>query len=297
MRLWPKHWHPETWVCSMRGHAAPATQVVVVGPADAALGAELADGRRLARCLRCDTWIEHAAPAADAARWQTMPAVEVLSKPRRGQPLHEAILMRLIAINKASHAVVFTVLAAMLVVLESNFGRLHAWAQSVADALGSQLGDTGQGASHTWLSRQMRHLLDLQPGTVHVLLLLAVVYAVIEWIEAIGLWKERRWAEYLTVLATAGFLPLEIHELIDRVTVLRVGALIVNVALIVWLVRAKHLFGVRGGPATLHEHVDWGAVLAAPSPAAGRPPQPHGVAGWRRLATRQKTTNAADTTG
>ena len=226
-----------------------------------------------------------------------MPAVEALSKPRRGQPLQEAILMRLIAINKASHALVFTVLAAMLVVLETNFGRLHAWAQSVADALGSQLGDTGQGASQTWLSRQMRHVLDLKPGTVHLLLILAVVYAVIEWTEAIGLWKERRWAEYLTVLATAGFLPLEIHELVDRVTALRVGALIVNVALIVWLVRAKHLFGARGGPATLHEHVDWAAVLAVPTPAAGRPPAHlRGATGWRRLVP-PKTANAADTSG
>ena len=41
-----------------------------------------------------------------------------------------------------------------------------------------------------------------------------------------------------------GFLPLEIRELVERVTVLRVGALIVNLALIVWLVWNKRLFGV-----------------------------------------------------
>ncbi|MGB8861543.1 MAG: DUF2127 domain-containing protein, partial [Ilumatobacteraceae bacterium] len=260
---------------------APAANAVVVGPSDSPLGAELADGRRLARCLRCDTWVEHVAPAAETARWQILPPVAELTKPRRGKPLHEAILMRLISINKATHAAFFSVLAAMLLLVESNFSRLHDWAQRVIDGLNSQLGDTGQGASQTWLSRQLRHLLDLKPGTVHVLLALAVVYAVIEWTEAYGLWKERRWAEYLTVLATAGFLPLEIHELIDRVTVLRVGALIVNIALIVWLVLAKHLFGVRGGPKTLHEEVDWDAILAAPTPAAGRP-HPRGATGWRR---------------
>ena len=59
MRLWPKHWHLETWICSMRGHATPAADAATIGPDDAALGASLADGRRLARCLRCDTWIEH----------------------------------------------------------------------------------------------------------------------------------------------------------------------------------------------------------------------------------------------
>lgn len=286
MRLWPKHWHPETWVCSMRGHVTPAADAVTVGSADAALGAQLSDGRRLARCLRCDTWVEHAAPDPATARWQTLPPVEQLTKPRRGKPLHEAILMRLIAINKATHAAFFTVLTVMLLLLETNFGRLHAWAQSVVDALNSQLDDTGQGASQGWLSRQLRHLLDLKPGTVHVLLGLAITYAVIEWTEAFGLWRERRWAEYLTVLATAGFLPLEVHELINRVTVLRVGALLVNVALIIWLVRAKHLFGVRGGPKTLHEHVDWADILAVPTPAAGPPAHLRGATGWRRVLPR-----------
>jgi hypothetical protein len=29
MRLVPKHWHTETWVCSMRGHQTPAARVVL----------------------------------------------------------------------------------------------------------------------------------------------------------------------------------------------------------------------------------------------------------------------------
>ena len=60
------------------------------------------------------------------------------------------------------------------------------------------------------------------------------------------------------------------------------------------LLAAIAYLGLRGGPATLHEHVDWAAVLAAPSPAAGRPPvEPRGATGWRR-ALPLKTANAAD---
>ena len=54
----------------------------------------------------------------------------------------------------------------------------------------------------------------------------------VEAVEAVGLWHERRWAEYLTALATAGFLPFEIDELIKRVTVFRVSALVINVAIL-----------------------------------------------------------------
>jgi uncharacterized membrane protein (DUF2068 family) len=256
----------------MRGHVAPAVDTADLTGADPGLGATLVDGRRLARCLRCDTWIEHPAPADGTARWPTLPPMDQLPCPRRGPVLHQAILMRLIAINKALHAATFTVLAVVLVLLESNLTRLHRWAGRVVDALSQQVGETGQGASQGWLQRQLKHLFELRPDTLRVLLALAVVYAVVEWTEAIGLWRERRWAEYLTVLATAGFLPLEVHELIKRVTALRVGALVVNVALVLWLLWGKHLFGLRGGVATLEadNEVDWTEVLAAPTPARGR---------------------------
>ena len=275
MRLWPQHWHPETWVCSMRGHVTPAADALVLGPEDSALGATLADGRRLARCLRCDTWLEHKAPDPDEALWADLPPIEDLPKPRRGKPLHEAILMRLISINKAAHATVFTLLAVALLLIESNLAHIHRWAESMIKRLSGPLSDTGQEAGRSFLARETQKLFNLEPGTVKLLLALALAYAVVEWTEAYGLWREKRWAEYLTVVATTGFLPLEIHELIKRITVVRVAALIVNVALIVWLVLNKHLFGARGGPRTLHEaaEVDWDAVLAAPSPARGRTPR------------------------
>ena len=69
----------------------------------------------------------------------------------------------------------------------------------------------------------------------------------VEGSEAVGLWLEKRWAEYLTAVATAGFLPFEIRELIDRITALRVVAFVVNVAILMYLVWAKRLFGIRGG--------------------------------------------------
>lgn len=72
-------------------------------------------------------------------------------------------------------------------------------------------------------------------------------YASIEFIEAIGLWLMKRWGEYFAVIATSIFLPLEIYELIEKVTVLRVLALLVNIVAVVWLLWSKRLFGLNGG--------------------------------------------------
>ena len=267
MRLWPRHWHPETWVCSLHGHSTPAADAATLTAADSGLGALLPDGRRLARCLRCDTWIQHPVPVGPQVRFETLPPLAELDKPRRGKVLHEAIVMKLISLNKASHALVFTILSVTLLLLETNLDRLHSFADRVQRAIDGPLSDSGQGASHSWLGRQLAHLLNLKTDTLKVLLVVALLYAVVEWTEAIGLWFERRWAEYLTVIATAGFLPLEIHELTKRVTVLRVVALVVNVALLVWLVRNKRLFGLRGGLAAIHDETDWDAIIAKPTPA------------------------------
>ena len=54
---------------------------------------------------------------------------------------------------------------------------------------------------------------------------------------------EKVWAEYFTAIITASFLPLEIFELMHRVTWFRIGLLIVNLAVLAYLV--SHLIRRR----------------------------------------------------
>jgi len=133
--------------------------------------------------------------------------------------------------------VAFTVLALALAFLRSRLDLVHRWAQSLIGQL------TGSG--HPILSSWLLKLNHLNSAELTALFVLAVAYAVVEGIEAVGLWKERRWAEYLTVIATAGFLPLEIHEIALKVTFLRCSALVINLAIVVYLIWNKHLFGLR----------------------------------------------------
>jgi uncharacterized membrane protein (DUF2068 family) len=64
----------------------------------------------------------------------------------------------------------------------------------------------------------------------------AFLYAALFLVEGIGLWLQRRWAEYLTVVATASFIPFEIFEVARRVTATRMVALVVNLAILVYLI-------------------------------------------------------------
>jgi uncharacterized membrane protein (DUF2068 family) len=272
--LWPRHWHVETLACAIREHVAPAIDAVEVRPEDRELGYDSDDGRRYARCLRCDVWVEGFPPSAGDGKWQTVPPLDQIERPRRGRPLEDAILLRLIAIDRGLHSVIFGFLTVALFFVDTRLFDLQSFARTAADRLDGVASNTGPHGSHDILSKELHRIADLNRGTVTTLAITAALYCVIEGVEAVGLWKEKRWAEYLTAVATAGFLPFEIRELLDRVSVLRVGALVLNVAILVYLVYAKRLFGLRGGEAALHEQIDWSAVLTAPTPPEPEPPHP-----------------------
>lgn len=263
MRLIPRRWSSETWICSLRGHCAPAASARVLRTDDEPLGFELADGRRLGRCLRCDAWLSVGRPAEPA--FDVVPPLSELELPRRGDRLRDAIVLRLIAIERGAHSVAFGLLAIALTLLDTHLNSLHDSAQRIRDQLDSLASQSGRGGSRTFFDGSLARVLGLHHTTITVLAITATVYAVVEGVEAVGLWLERRWAEYLTVIATAGFLPFEVHELIERVTALRLGAFVVNIALVIFLLWDKRLFGIRGGPAS-RESFDWDAALAHPEP-------------------------------
>jgi uncharacterized membrane protein (DUF2068 family) len=61
-------------------------------------------------------------------------------------------------------------------------------------------------------------------------------YAAVLGTEGVGLLLEKRWAEYLTVIATSLLIPLEIYELVERASVGKVIVLLINIAVVVYLI-------------------------------------------------------------
>lgn len=64
---------------------------------------------------------------------------------------------------------------------------------------------------------------------------LAFGYAALSLGEGIGLYFEKAWAEFLTLIVTASFLPWEVFEIIRKLTWLRVGLLIINFLVFLYL--------------------------------------------------------------
>ena len=99
-----------------------------------------------------------------------------------------------------------------------------------------------------WIDEPLASLLAVNPRTLRAVGLGGFVYAAIFTTEGVGLLLERHWAEYLAVVATASFLPLEAYEAIRRPGASRVLVLVLNLAIVVYLI-ARLRAESRRGPA------------------------------------------------
>jgi uncharacterized membrane protein (DUF2068 family) len=81
----------------------------------------------------------------------------------------------------------------------------------------------------------LRDIGALAPNSLKLAGAGAFLYAALFLTEGVGLWRQKRWAEYLTVIATASFIPFEVYELVLKRTWPRVGALVINVLVVLYL--------------------------------------------------------------
>ncbi len=236
--------HYELIVCGLRGHELIGVDARELREEDRAV-ARVVDGVRWHRCLRCDSWLPVPPPRTPAR--DVPPERAEIELPPRGKPLRDKIVLRLIAINRALHFVVLGAIAIAIFVFASHRDALRSKAYRLIVDL--QTGADGSRAPTHGLLHEIERSFSLQSGTIKLVGLVFAVYALIEGIEAVGLWYQRRWAEYLTFIVTTSLLPLELYELAHRLTPFKVLALVINVAVVAYLLLAKRLFGLRGGVA------------------------------------------------
>jgi uncharacterized membrane protein (DUF2068 family) len=83
----------------------------------------------------------------------------------------------------------------------------------------------------------LARVLSVTPGQLRAASAGTFVYAGLLLTEGLGLLFRKRWAEYFTIITTAGLIPFELYELSRRVTTAKVAVLFINVAIVAYLVR------------------------------------------------------------
>ena len=221
-----------------------------------------AEGGEAWRCLRCGAFVpgppEKSGPVAAA------PSV------RRGKEVRSALILRIFAVERYVRALVFGFAAIGVWQFSRDRTSLQrAYSHDLPD-IRRLYEDLGFSFQHSSLIGLVQHALQLNSRTLGYLAIGLAGYAVIEIIEGTGLWLLKRWGEYFAMVATSVFLPYEIYDLTSKVTALRLGALLVNLALVIYLVVSKRLFGVRGGRRAYEERLREGSIIEQAAEAAAK---------------------------
>ena len=238
------HW--DLLLCAVRGHELVGTDASELRAEDAIFAREDARGTRWYRCLRCDSWLP-LARSSDASR-RNPPERQEIELPRRGKALRDIIVLRLIAVDRAFHLVALMALGVLVLLFSTDRATLHhTFYRVIADLQGGVV--SSQSHSRHGLLHELDNLFTTSSTHLHQLAAVLIAYGAVEGVEAVGLWRQRRWAEYLTFIVTASLLPFEVYEIANRTTPLKVIAFIINVVVVAYLLWSKRLFGTRGGAA------------------------------------------------
>jgi uncharacterized membrane protein (DUF2068 family) len=191
------------------------------------------------RCLRCGAYAtdgQHGSgPAAEA------PLVS------RGKELRSELLLRVFSVERFLRFLVLGAAAYGVWRFRSDKVGVQRAFNNAMPAIRDLYRDLGFDITHSKLLGFIQHSFTLDSRTLLYLALGLAAYALIELVEAVGLWLGKRWGEYFAMVATSVFLPYEIYDLTVKITWLRVGAFAINLLLVMYLVWTKRLFGVRGG--------------------------------------------------
>jgi uncharacterized membrane protein (DUF2068 family) len=256
----------ELFTCGWEGHVLVGTDAAYISEADYAVAREL-DGVRWYHCLRCYDWVARPVPADPVH--QKVPDRDDIELPLRGRLLRDRYVLRLIAIDRAIHVVVLTVLAVIIFFVAGDHAALQRDYAQIVNAFG------GPSQAHPFLGH-FKHIFTISSTHLYEAGAVVVAYAILEATEMVGLWFARRWAEYLTFVATVALIPFEVYELTDSFSTLKIITFLINVAIAAYLLWSKRLFGLNGGQAAENERlrsaVSWEALeRSLPGPPVSDP--------------------------
>ncbi|HME40255.1 MAG TPA: DUF2127 domain-containing protein [Steroidobacteraceae bacterium] len=92
------------------------------------------------------------------------------------------------------------------------------------------------GLEHDVVTYLLQWFSGLSTSRIHALRIVTLSYAAVFAVEGVGLWMQKRWAEWLTTIITGSLIPLEVWELFFRPNIGKAAVLLANIAIVVYLV-------------------------------------------------------------
>src|ERR1700677_2606196 len=141
-------------------------------------------------------------------------------------PLARFGMLRTIALYK---------LVKVIILLLAVWGEVRLHDATLTARILSWLSARPHALEHDLVTRGIAGVSGLSEERVHQVRLITLTYAAVFSVEGIGLWMQRRWAEWLTVIITASLVPLELWELVHRPSFGAAAVLLANCLIVGYL--------------------------------------------------------------
>jgi uncharacterized membrane protein (DUF2068 family) len=250
-------------------HLADADLAAATGPVEVP-----AADATLLRCLRCGTWVDPTSPAvAELLGSPSAPAdLAALPLPVRGGHGRRFGLLKLVAVERFAKGLALIAGSVVAYHVASNRGSILAEVERLLLAFRPLGNELGLHLTNSPLVLRVEGWLSGSGTPVELAALALLAYGALQIVEGVGLWGGWRWAEYLAVVATSAFIPLEVYEIVHKPTPLKISALVLNIAVVAYLLYKGRLFGLRGGHEAYLAEVRDSTLPADLLRAAGRSP-------------------------
>lgn len=129
----------------------------------------------------------------------------------------------------------FKLLKAILLIAV-GVGVLKYLHKDLSCALEHWIATLGLDPGNRFVDRVLEKAANLTPHKIKVVGVGSFIYAGLFLVEGTGLWLAKRWAEWLTIIITSSLLPLEIYECYHHLTVIKILVLLINIAVVAYLV-------------------------------------------------------------
>jgi uncharacterized membrane protein (DUF2068 family) len=142
-------------------------------------------------------------------------------------PSHKSRVIRLIGLFK---------LLKGILLIAVGFGALsliHSDITDIATKLVTKLG-LDPGGPH--VGKLLLETTNLTPSRIRDVGVGSFLYAALFMTEGVGLWMVKRWAEWFSVVITSSLVPFEIYEIHRHPTMLKFGALLLNIGVVAYLI-------------------------------------------------------------
>lgn len=135
-------------------------------------------------------------------------------------------LIRLIALFKLLKAVLLVAV---------GMSALHLLHKDVAGVIEHWVKVLGLDPGNRYVDKALQKAANFTPDRIRSFGVVSFVYAGLFLTEGTGLWRVKRWAEWFSVIITSSLVPFEIYEIYRHPTTLKFVALLVNLALVAYL--------------------------------------------------------------